>query len=329
PKDTISALRWSPTADHLAASSWDGQAYIYDVTNSACTASIKALTSIPVGTPVLDCDFSTDGCLVAAAGSDNAIHVMDLQSGETRKLEAHTLPVRAVRFFPRPWVNNHLLASASWDKTVLYWDLRQPKPIGVFQLPDRVFAMDVAESLLAAATADRHIHFVDLGNPTQPRLSHESPLKYHTASISVSRDGCHAAVGGVDGRAAAYHGLGNANVNEVTDFTYKCHRSPDTNKGGQTNVYAVNAVSYYPVNHDILATAGSDGTFAIWDVKNHSAVEKLRQASGPITALSFARDGKALAYAVGHDWAKGVQHYPSAAKPEIVLHKFGGTPGKK
>lgn len=139
---------------------------------------------------------------------------MDLQSGETRKLEAHTLPIRAVRFFRRPWVNNPLLASASWDKTVLYWDLRQPKPIGVLQLPDRVFAMDVAESLLAAATADRHIHFVDLGNPTQPRLSRESPLKYHMTSISVSRGGCCAAVGGVDGRAAAYHGLGNANVNE-------------------------------------------------------------------------------------------------------------------
>jgi len=58
PEDTISALRWSPVAHHLAAASWDGKVYIYDATNSTTTDSIKGIAAINVGSPVLDCDFS-------------------------------------------------------------------------------------------------------------------------------------------------------------------------------------------------------------------------------------------------------------------------------
>jgi mRNA export factor len=58
PDDTISALRWSPVANLLAAASWDGKVYIYDATNSTSTGTIKGVAAIPVGSPVLDCDFS-------------------------------------------------------------------------------------------------------------------------------------------------------------------------------------------------------------------------------------------------------------------------------
>ncbi len=58
PEDTISALRWSPVASHLAAACWDGKVYIYDATNTASTDTIKGVAAITVGAPVLDCDFS-------------------------------------------------------------------------------------------------------------------------------------------------------------------------------------------------------------------------------------------------------------------------------
>ena len=58
PEDTISALRWSPVANHLAAASWDGRVYIYDATDSTSTATIKGVAALTVGAPVLDCDFS-------------------------------------------------------------------------------------------------------------------------------------------------------------------------------------------------------------------------------------------------------------------------------
>ncbi len=58
PEDTISALRWSPVANHLAAACWDGKVYIYDATTTTSTDTIKGVAAITVGCPVLDCDFS-------------------------------------------------------------------------------------------------------------------------------------------------------------------------------------------------------------------------------------------------------------------------------
>jgi mRNA export factor len=58
PEDTISALRWSPVANHLAAACWDGKVYIYDATNATSTDTIKGVAAISAGAPCLDCDFS-------------------------------------------------------------------------------------------------------------------------------------------------------------------------------------------------------------------------------------------------------------------------------
>ena len=53
--DTISAIRWSPTASCLAAASWDGKVRIYNVANSSAISAVALLTAQG---PVLSCDFN-------------------------------------------------------------------------------------------------------------------------------------------------------------------------------------------------------------------------------------------------------------------------------
>ncbi len=53
--DTISAIRWSPTASYLAAASWDGKVRIYNVANSSAISAVSLLTAQG---PVLSCDFN-------------------------------------------------------------------------------------------------------------------------------------------------------------------------------------------------------------------------------------------------------------------------------
>jgi len=57
PQDTISSVCWSPAYSHVAATSWDGKVYIYDV---AQPSNIRGLTTIsnPTNAPFLDCDFN-------------------------------------------------------------------------------------------------------------------------------------------------------------------------------------------------------------------------------------------------------------------------------
>jgi mRNA export factor len=145
-----------------------------------------------------------DGAMAAGAAADKKIHIMDLNSQQTMTLEGHTAPVRAVRFVQVPSANGPIIASGSWDKTVRYWDLRQPQPIGTLQLPERVYAMDAVGPHLVAAAADNQLHFANLhGNPLQLWKSVKSPLTNQTSTVSLCAGGTRWAVGGIEGRAAA------------------------------------------------------------------------------------------------------------------------------
>ena len=47
-----------------------------------------------------------------------------------------------------------MLITASWDRTLRYWDLRQPTPVHTQQLPERVYAMDAVFPVLVVGLAD-------------------------------------------------------------------------------------------------------------------------------------------------------------------------------
>lgn len=54
-EDTISSVSWLPTANHLAAASWDGRVVIYDV---AANGSARAAAMLVTDGPVLSCDWA-------------------------------------------------------------------------------------------------------------------------------------------------------------------------------------------------------------------------------------------------------------------------------
>jgi mRNA export factor len=58
-----------------------------------------------------------------------------------------------------------------------YWDTRQSTPIASVDMPDRVYAMDIAPPLLVVGTAERHIIVFDLKNPTTPYKVSEQEIE--------------------------------------------------------------------------------------------------------------------------------------------------------
>ena len=125
PEDSISDLSFSPTAEIFSVASWDNKVRLYEIGQGGVNG--KAMYE-HTG-PVLTTHFSKDGTKVASGSADKTAKMFDLGSGQNQQVAAHDLPIKSVRFVS---VNGtEALATASWDKTLKYWDLRRTQPPSV------------------------------------------------------------------------------------------------------------------------------------------------------------------------------------------------------
>lgn len=271
---------------------------------------------------MLSTRWSPDGTKVVSGGCDNAARVYDLQTGVATMVAQHENAVRSVRFVEIPNTAAPMLATASWDKTLKYWDLRQSsasgtnqQPVSTIQLPERAYTMDTAKNLLVVGTAERHICIIDLNNPTSIFRTSASPLKWQTRVVACHPNGDSFSVGSIEGRCGIQYV--DASVNQASSFSFKCHRKTVTSPRNETLVYALNSMCYHPV-YGSLCTAGADGGINYWDTQAKHRLKAFSDAGGIVTSTAFNRTGNIFAYAISYDWSKGYENnspqYPTLVK---------------
>ncbi|KAI9230153.1 MAG: RNA export factor, nucleoporin Rae1 [Piptocephalis tieghemiana] len=305
PPDGISSLHFSSQADYLLASSWDNNVRIYEILQSG-QANAKAMYAHDG--PVLQAQWSPDGGMIASGGCDKAIKLYDINSGQSRQLGTHDQPVSCVRWV-EPSQGQSILATASWDKTLKYWDPRQPNPAMSLTLPERAYCMDTKKQLLVVGTAERHSCIINLSNPSTIFKDITVPLKFQTRSVACFNDGAGFAIGSIEGRAAIQY------VDESkssSNFTFKCQRNDN-------QIFPVNAISVNPV-HGTMSTAGADGTYNFWDKDAKIRLKFSNNVGGPISCSAFSRSGVIFAYAISYDWSKGYTGADGKVPNKIMLH---------
>jgi WD40 repeat protein len=175
-----------------------------------------------------------------------------------------------------------LLASASWDGTIRFWDARSGRRRGealrASQGPLTSIAFSPHGTLLAAASRDRTIRLWE-ARARRPLLE---PLKGHTKdvnAIAFSPGGNLLASASDDGTAR----LWDLRSAQPHGKRLRAHRGP------------VQDLEFSP-DGKLLATAGIDNTVHLWDVASRQPHGKpLRSHRDDVWGLSFSPDGKLLA----------------------------------
>jgi mRNA export factor len=128
PEDSISELAFSPVAEILSVASWDNKIRIYEIGQGG----VNGKAMYEHAGPVLSTHFSKDGSKLASGSADKIAKVFDLTSGQNQQVAAHDMPIKSVKFIN---VNGtEALATASWDKTLKYWDLRRNSELLIWML---------------------------------------------------------------------------------------------------------------------------------------------------------------------------------------------------
>ncbi|QRV95179.1 poly(A)+ RNA export protein [Ceratobasidium sp. AG-Ba] len=310
PTDSISCLSFSPAADFLAVGSWNNEVRMYEVNAQGQSQGRAAFSHEG---PVLSVCWNKEGTKVFSGGMDKAGRMYDIQTGQSTQVAAHDDAVKVVR-----WVDAQggILATGSWDKTVKYWDTRQPTPIAKIDLPERCYTMDIAYPILAVGVAERQIQVYNLNNPTTVFRTITSPLKWQTRVVSCFHNGKGFGIGSIEGRVAIQY---IDEKDSASNFSFRCHRKEQGPSKSTTHVFAVNDMSFHPV-HGTFSTAGGDGVVSFWDGDSKTRLKSFNPAPGPISCTAFNRTGALFAYAVSYDWSKGHTGMTPDQPNKVMIH---------
>jgi len=249
--------------------------------------------------------WSNDGTKVFSGGCDNIAKVWQLANGSSLQVAQHEAPIKSVHYFEELQV----VVTGSWDKTLKYWDSRQPGVASSAQLPEKVYCMDVVASMICVGTADRQILIYDVRKPNVEFRRFTSPLKYQSKCLAAFHDRSGFALGSIEGRVAIQY---VEEKDSQKNFAFRCQRDGN-------DIYAVNVLTFHP--YGTFATAGSDGTYNFWDKDLRQRLKPFAKCQQPISAGCFNHDGSIFAYAVSYDWSKGHEYYnPMLHKNYIFLH---------
>lgn len=184
------------------------------------------------------------------------------------ELRGHGGFVRDVTLSP----DGRFVLTASFDYTVIYWDLERQEALAVLD------EHDAAVNAVAFLSSDRALSASDDGTLRLWDLRAERSEKVlqghegRVPALAVSRDGRYAASGGWDQMVRIW----DMETGEILQLL----------EGHENNV---NVVAFSPDGKQLLS-GGYDGRLILWDVESGARLNLFSRSGFPINALAFTPD---------------------------------------
>ncbi|MET9626375.1 helix-turn-helix domain-containing protein [Lentzea sp. NPDC006480] len=267
----VTALVVGPTQQQVVTGHRDGTVELTDLDDLPSPRTSHEATRHSGAVTALAMD--PTGGLVASAGDDGAVHVVDVSLGKPRELAA--LPARATAI---AWQGTTLVTT-DHDGALSFWtDLRSEHPklllstqLDLGPLAGMAFRED--GHLLAATTTGRSVHLVDVSDPRSPELV--SLTKEFAGSAQFAGQNLLLTTA-----TTAVH------VWDTTDPRDPVLRAEIPSGGG--------AITSAWLGTDSVAVATDDGLVRLWRLKDqHDPVEQalLRAHVGPVAAVGLTPKG--------------------------------------
>lgn len=345
PSDAISSVRFSPSGNQLAVSSWDRTVSIYHRAEGSEAPFTFSGRRIQCRAPVLDVCYGADDKSLYCVGLDHDVRVLKADEDQA-VLSTHDTASNKIAYSREQGV----LISTSWDGTM---HIHKPDT-GSFvriRLPAKPFALSLTADRAVVAMAERKVSVYDLhalkmlaeqaGGTSDrqdvldvaPWQQRESSLKFMTRAIACMPDGTGFATSSIEGRV----GVEWFDPEEQKKtYAFKCHRQTSTStmptsegeEEGEQEVevdivYPVNALSFHPV-HGTFATGGGDGVVAMWDAQSKRRIRQYPKLGASVAAMDISADGRFLAVGVSPGFEDGMEDEEmDASQVKVVVRTFG------
>jgi len=316
PTDTVSSISWTPSGNNptFATSDWASYIRIYNLDPDSLALAQQAC--FDAESPCLSVKWHEDETTVFAGCTDGSVKSYDIATGNCSVIGNHEGPVKSVHWIPA----SNTLLTLSFDKTLRFWDPRQIEPVAMHRLDYKVYCSDMLYPYLILGLSEAKCLVVDLTKP-QEELGRnikywDSPFgaKVQITSIRLFQGDNNRIGWGMsanDTRSNLAHFAQGQQVFDRSDniMTFKGHKVDEKQK---STLYPVNCLGFHPHRgYQFLCTGGGEGKMYFWDAKQKNKVAEFDFRGNSITQVEIDPTGKYMAYALGYDWARGIQGYMS------------------
>lgn len=222
--------------------------------------------------------WNPDGTMLASGGKDKTLHLHRVTESELvfeqrYSKEGHSGDIDQLCWNPE---NVFMLATASIDRYVKIWDIRQPEPIDSIKLKNENITLCWSGNGSTIAVADKGdlVSFIDVQTR---KIVMDQKFQFEVGEITWNREGDLFFVTSGDGKVhvLSYPDLHTLLVIDAFASPCVCIRFDATGK--------------------YFAVGSNDAIASVWDTENLACIQAIDRLDWPIKTVSFSFDSRYIA----------------------------------